>query len=292
MGRNGERETAPAPAGLPVTAAAGRLGLSASTLRSWERRYGLGPTLRTPGGHRRYSGADLAALQQLQQLIAAGMATATAARAVSPKPPRGRRVSGPRDPAEQLRAAVDVLDAGRALRAAEKVLAERGPALAWTDVFAPLLRRLGERWGATGEGTEREHVASDAVGHALMGYTRRARLLPGRCALLAVAAPGEGHVLPLQALVAALAEHAVPAQVLTALPPLGLHAAVDALEPAVLLVWAHSAETADGRVPGALVGQVPAVYVGGPGWLGQLPAAVSALPDLPAAVAAVRAWAG
>src|SRR4051794_10359595 len=133
MGGNGERETAPAPAGLPVTAAAGRLGLSASTLRSWERRYGLGPTLRTPGGHRRYSGADLAALQQLQQLIAAGMATATAARAVSPRPPRGRRISGPRDPAEQLRAAVDVLDAGRALRAAEKVLAERGPAPAWTD---------------------------------------------------------------------------------------------------------------------------------------------------------------
>ncbi len=290
MGTDGEQEAA--PPGLPVTAAARRLGLSASTLRSWERRYGLGPSLRTPGGHRRYSATDLAALQQLRQLIAAGMATATAARAVSAPPPRRPHITGPRDPAGRLAAAVDGLDVGRALRAADGVLAEWGPAAAWTDVFAPLLRRLGDRWGSSGDGVEREHVASDAIGQALTGYTRRARVPAGRCALLAVAAPGEGHVLPLQALAAALAEHAVPVQVLTALPVPALHAAVDALQPAVLLVWAHSPETADGRVPDGLVGRVPAVYVGGPGWPERLPDAVTALSDLPAAVAAVRAWAG
>ena len=287
-----EHETAAAPAGLPVTAAARRLGLSASTLRSWERRYGLAPSLRTSGGHRRYSAADLIALQQLRQLTDAGMATATAARAVRPPAPRRGRAPGPRDPAGRLAATVEDLDAPRAQRAAEAVLAQWGPAAAWTDVFAPLLRRLGDRWGSTGEGVEREHVASDAIDQALTGYTRRARLGAGRCALLAVAAPGEGHVLPLQALAAALAEHAVPARVLTALPVIGLHAAVDALEPAVLLVWAQAPETADALVPGGLVGRVPAVYVGGPGWPRQLPATVSALPDLPAAVAAVRAWAG
>src|SRR4051794_29387468 len=64
MGMKTGHETAPAPAGLPVTAAARRLGLAASTLRSWERRYGLGPSLRTLGGHRRYSAGDLVALQQ------------------------------------------------------------------------------------------------------------------------------------------------------------------------------------------------------------------------------------
>ena len=146
--------TSPAPAGVPVTVAARRLGLSPSTLRSWERRYGLGPSLRTPGGHRRYSAADLAALQQLQQLIADGMATATAARAVTPRVPPHASTSGPRDPARRLTAAVDGLDTGRALRSAEAVITERGPAAAWTDVFAPLLQRLGERWGATGDGIE------------------------------------------------------------------------------------------------------------------------------------------
>ena len=287
-----EHETPPAPAGLPVTAAARWLGLSASTLRSWERRYGLGPSLRTPGGHRRYSAADLTALKQLQQLTAAGMATATAARAVSRHAPRHRSTSGPRNPAGRLAAAVDDLEVGQAVRTAERVVAEFGPAAAWTDIFAPLLRRLGERWARTGAGVEREHVASLAIGQALTGYTSRARLARGRCALLAVAAPGEGHVLPLQALAAALAEDALPAPVLTAMPVPALHAAVDALEPAVLLVWAQVPDTADEQVPGGLVGRVPAVYVGGPGWPEQLPAAVSALPDLPAAVAAVRAWAG
>src|SRR3954447_23880652 len=104
-------ETAPAPAGLPVTAAARRLGVSASTLRSWERRYGLGPSLRTPGGHRRYSATDLAALQRLQQLIAAGRATATAARGVSPGATRGRPMPAPRESAGRLAGAVDGLDA-------------------------------------------------------------------------------------------------------------------------------------------------------------------------------------
>jgi DNA-binding transcriptional MerR regulator len=285
-----ERETA--PAGLPVTASARRLGLSASTLRSWERRYGLGPSLRTSGGHRRYSAADLAALQQMRRLTTAGMATATAARAVSGQAARRAQVSGVRDPVGRLTAAVDGLDARRAVRAAEGVVAERGPATAWTDEFAPLLRRLGERWDSTGGGVEREHVASDAIGQALAGYVRRARLPRDRCALLAVAAPGEGHVLPLQALAAALAEHAVPALVLTALPVPALHAAVDAIKPAVLLVWAQLPQTADGRVPAGLTGQVAAVYVGGPGWSRQLPTEVDALPDLRAAVGAVRAWAG
>ena len=34
-------------------------GMPQSTLRTWERRYGLGPSARTAGGHRRYSAADL-----------------------------------------------------------------------------------------------------------------------------------------------------------------------------------------------------------------------------------------
>jgi DNA-binding transcriptional MerR regulator len=292
MPSDAQHETADAPAGLPVAAAARRLGLSASTLRSWERRYGLGPSLRTPGGHRRYSAADLVALQQLRQLTESGMATATAARAVRPPAPRRSRGSDRRDPAGRLAAAVEALDAPRARRTAQAVVARWGPATAWTEVFAPLLRRLGDRWEDTGDGVEREHVASDAIGLVLSDYSRRARLTGGRCALLAVAAPGEAHVLPLQALAAALAEHGVPAHVLTALPVPALHAAVETLEPAVLLVWAHAPETADGQVPGGLVGRVPAVYVGGPGWPQQLPDAVAALPDLPAAVAAVRAWAG
>src|ERR1700712_5609807 len=43
---------------LQVSAAARRVGVAPSTLRTWDRRYGIGPTDHTPGRHRRYSPDD------------------------------------------------------------------------------------------------------------------------------------------------------------------------------------------------------------------------------------------
>ncbi|MES9609103.1 MerR family transcriptional regulator, partial [Actinomadura sp. NPDC000929] len=58
--------------GLGVGAVARRLGLAAATLRTWDRRYGIGPSGRSPGGHRRYTPADVARLEAMQRLILAG----------------------------------------------------------------------------------------------------------------------------------------------------------------------------------------------------------------------------
>ncbi|NVI90901.1 MerR family transcriptional regulator, partial [Actinomadura sp. BRA 177] len=59
-------------AGLGVGAVAQRLGVAPSTLRTWDRRYGIGPSGRSPGGHRRYTPADLARLEVMQRQILAG----------------------------------------------------------------------------------------------------------------------------------------------------------------------------------------------------------------------------
>jgi MerR family transcriptional regulator, light-induced transcriptional regulator len=67
---------------LTVGAAARSLGIAAPTLRSWERRYGLGPSARSAGGHRRYSAHDLARLRAMLQLVNRGVPTAAAADAV------------------------------------------------------------------------------------------------------------------------------------------------------------------------------------------------------------------
>ena len=48
---------------LPVAAVARRLGVAPATLRTWDRRYGLGPSGHTTGRHRRYAAADLARLE-------------------------------------------------------------------------------------------------------------------------------------------------------------------------------------------------------------------------------------
>jgi DNA-binding transcriptional MerR regulator len=48
------------------------LGVPASTIRSWERRFGVGPSARTAGGHRRYTDGDVAQLCALRDLISRG----------------------------------------------------------------------------------------------------------------------------------------------------------------------------------------------------------------------------
>ncbi len=58
------------------------LGVSPSTLRSWDRRYGVGPRERSPGGHRRYSPADVARLRELCRLVGEGLPPASAAECV------------------------------------------------------------------------------------------------------------------------------------------------------------------------------------------------------------------
>ena len=64
---------------LTVGEAAARIGLSASTLRSWDRRYSLTPSGRSPGGHRRYSPDDVDLLRRVHQLIITGETPARAA---------------------------------------------------------------------------------------------------------------------------------------------------------------------------------------------------------------------
>ncbi|MCU0301229.1 MAG: MerR family transcriptional regulator [Candidatus Nanopelagicales bacterium] len=66
---------------LSVAGAARGLGVAAATLRSWERRYGLAPSLHTKGGHRRYGPSDLARLQVMHRLVREGVPPAEAARA-------------------------------------------------------------------------------------------------------------------------------------------------------------------------------------------------------------------
>ena len=70
-----------AEAGYTVQAVAARLGIATPTLRSWNRRYGIGPSGHQPGQHRQYSKADIDRLVAMVRLIRAGASPASAARA-------------------------------------------------------------------------------------------------------------------------------------------------------------------------------------------------------------------
>jgi DNA-binding transcriptional MerR regulator len=85
-GRNGPDDPSPkavaaADTGLTTGAVARRLGVSPTTLRSWDRRYGLGPAVRADGRHRRWTSRDVAMLEAMCRLTSAGVPPAEAARA-------------------------------------------------------------------------------------------------------------------------------------------------------------------------------------------------------------------
>ncbi|MEV0590053.1 MerR family transcriptional regulator [Nonomuraea cavernae] len=75
-GANGAGDAGP---GYGIGAVARRLGVPAPTLRTWNQRYGLGPSRRSPGGHRRYDEGDLLRLEEMNRLIKSGIAPADAA---------------------------------------------------------------------------------------------------------------------------------------------------------------------------------------------------------------------
>jgi hypothetical protein len=318
----------PAEPPLTVGAVAARLGVAPETVRSWERRYGLAPGGRSPGGHRRYTSTDCARLALMQRLVAEGAMPARAAaqalatpagelavpRALPAPTPAG--AAGPRDRAGSgpwrsggpggrslavpgaspevrgLARAASRLDAEQVADLLGNLLVERGAVATWDDVLRPVLVAAGERWARTGEGVDVEHVLSEAATDALRAHRgRQLRPVPGRCVLLACA-PDDAHVLPLHTLAVALAERRVPVRTLgPRVPATALASATRRLGASAVFVWR---QLADG--PTADLDTLPstrprlAVVVGGPGWApADVPPRARLAPGLGAAVAMLQA---
>src|ERR1700722_6591835 len=112
------------------------LGIAESTLRSWHRRYGIGPHGSEPGRYRRYSEADVARLGRMLELIEQGMLASDAARAGEAGEPEA--VSAEQDVAD-LVAAARAADSERCRVVLDNVLARRRVVEAWEAVCRPAL---------------------------------------------------------------------------------------------------------------------------------------------------------
>ncbi|ROP37141.1 MerR family transcriptional regulator [Saccharothrix texasensis] len=263
-------------------AVAAMLGISPTTLRTWDQRYGLGPSDRTAGGHRRYRDDEVDQLRRMVALTAQGIAPADAARQsrqrVPAAPPPTRPVLTA-DAARSVRrgflTAADRLDEPRVRRLADELITAHGVVAAWQAVLAPFLVELGERVHRRGAGVEVEHLASAGLLHAL-----RAVPYPDRDGVLTAllsCAPDEQHTLALEALGAALSEEDCLWRSLGArVPPTALRDALERLRPAVVVIWAHHADFAAAVPIEGLRRDTEAVLVAaGPGWAGlALPASV------------------
>ncbi len=283
---------------LTVAAVARRLGVAPATLRTWDRRYGLGPSEHTSGAHRRYGPSDVARLETMRRLTRAGVSPAEAARVASaaptepeegvapptpqtpqtpPTPPPPARGTGGRviampagtRTARGLARAAMALDATTATEVIKDALRRRGVVSTWEQVVVPVLEGVGRRWAATGEGVEVEHLLSECLVAAVHTELLPVRTPANPRPVFLAAAEEEQHTLPLYALAAALAERQIGALVLGArLPRAALADAVRRTGPAAVFVWSQLPATGDPDQLAALPAQRPAarLVVGGPGW--------------------------
>lgn len=283
---------------LGVAAVARRLGVATGTLRTWDRRYGVGPTQHATGTRRRYGARDLARLEVMRRLMLEGVTPAEAARVAvgtqhgdagrDPSVPAGApslrtRRSGRRAGGGRVVPLRDASPAARGLaRAAMSLdgeacatmlaasLRRKGVVSTWNEVLLPVLAGVGERWASTGTGVEVEHLLSESAEAALRSGTRTRHAPAGVRPVVLTALEPEDHRLPLVVLSAALAERAVPVRMLgVRLPLRALADAVARTGPVAVFLWSHGA-----RGPVALpaperwatVRPRPELLLGGPGW--------------------------
>ncbi|MBW5426167.1 MerR family transcriptional regulator, partial [Streptomyces sp. BG9H] len=188
-GAAGVPVTTDGTAGVPVTtgALARRLGVSPTTLRTWDRRYGLGPTRREPGRHRRWSERDIAVVEEMGRLTSLGVPPSDAARTALTRGSEARAGSGAgagsgsgsgpapgagpgplvRQRRGLSRAAVR-LDAPAVQDLLADAVARHGLVAAWQEIMVPTLHAVGRKWEEAGDRyVEVEHLLSWQVSRTL-----------------------------------------------------------------------------------------------------------------------------
>jgi MerR family transcriptional regulator, light-induced transcriptional regulator len=220
---------------IRTNAAAAMLGVSPSTLRSWERRFGFPEPRRSAGGHRQFDMAEIEALR------AAFQETQNVSSAITLARDRG---AGPASPS-RLRGALQRFDEGEADRVLEESLAVRSVERSVEEVLLPGVEGLDEgsaeaafawRW-ATGWLAASKRVAPPA--------TREEAVV-----LFDSSAAGDADALHAQALELALRRRGVRTLTLGAtLEPARLARALHAVAPrAVVLTGRHASLDALARL--------------------------------------------
>ncbi|MBU5421695.1 MerR family transcriptional regulator [Cellulomonas hominis] len=264
------------PAGptLTVAAVAGRLGVAPATLRTWDRRYGLGPSEHTAGAHRRYSALDLARLVTMRSLTLDGVPPSDAARIAreggapapaAPAPVRhlaavpdarqdgleARRPDAPATPT----AVIDAALRADADAVARLLALAPGDDLArwWSDLVQPARAGIASRTVLARPGDEPDALVVAAALAVLRVRSGRVPSHPSRRRIvLLLAAPGEPRPLALHVLAGALADAGVDARVVAG--PTGRHRLLE-----IAAMTAPSAVVLSSELPAPDLGMVAAL---------------------------------
>ena len=276
-----------------VKAAARATGVTESTLRTWERRYGVPRPGRTTSGRRLYEEDDLSVIRRMAALLAAGLPASEAARAArrgeapavqeQPPAPADGRVA-------HLVAAATAYDEAALHALIHEGIAERGWPAALEEIMFPALRELGAGWATASIASAQEHFATELVRRELAAALHAQPAAPrGPTRVLLACPEGERHDLGLSALALFLRQTGLGVIYLGAdVPQQDLVAAVEALLPDAVCLAATSSggAAALARVSRSLIARRHVrLFIGGPALplVGLEPAGLLLPPSLAAA---------
>lgn len=236
---------------MTVATVARRLGVAPATLRTWDRRYGLGPSHRSAGSHRRYTTHDVARLVLMRRLTVQGLSPAEAARvargATTPEAVGlgDLGVSAVHDEANVAEIIVHAALAGDHLDCQLRVLASRGQRdllTWWLEVIQPARRYLAARPVVSTPGSDPGAVLDNAVLSVLAEF-RLARKVPPAAPVQVLVIPPTGERLTLTShgLAAALEEAGAGVRVVVDGPDqAGLDALLTDFRPIAVLMHSKS----------------------------------------------------
>jgi DNA-binding transcriptional MerR regulator len=266
---------------LTVAAVARRLGVAPATLRTWDRRYGIGPSEHDSGTHRRYSATDLMRLTAMARLIVAGVSpkdAAIKALALSAKSTKNSKnrvekvvqeseANG--DLVSQLYKSALKFDQVNIEKLLKKSISENSLETTWVEVIAPLLTEVGDDWVRTGTGIETEHFLSEVLRKILSENLGKVAKPKNARPVLLACVENEYHSLALAALAAVLAESGIECIYLGArTPQSALNEVIIKSAPPAIFLWAQLSENADHKYVKSIpaIRPAPRILLGGPGW--------------------------
>jgi DNA-binding transcriptional MerR regulator/methylmalonyl-CoA mutase cobalamin-binding subunit len=245
-----------------VKRAAALTGISADTLRMWERRYGVVAPVRTEGGYRLYDDAAITRLTAMLALVDAGWAPREAAAQVASgttlgpiaaRPAETSRMDsggddpdgGAVDPELLVRLAMN-LDTESLRHALDQVFADHDLVDLVDSWLMPALHRLGDAWQRGEVSVAAEHFVSAGVERRLATALDAIPAPENAPRILLGLGRGSRHELGLLAFAVLLRRGGLDATYLGCdLPPDSWVVAVTTLDPDAVVLGVH----ADSDVP-------------------------------------------
>lgn len=269
-----------------VGAVAERVGVATPTLRTWERRYGIGPSQRTGGGHRRYTETDIRRVQLMNRIVSSGVSAQSAARvalsldggglvaALASDDPLynapGHVIATPDESITRIVGAASSLDVVGLTSVLSDAVRDWGVLGAWVNVLAPALREIAEGVESGVLGVESQRIVLERLEVELRAVARTyAPRYVGARPLVLASVDAEAESLAVLALEAALAGKGV------AVFSLGFEVTKEAVagllgrvSPSAVYLWASKDVDIAREVVDAVLkaDRAAPVLLGGTGW--------------------------